>query len=268
MLDKERWIYDPARCLRKTCKYPMLADTQLGGYFIKGHKPITLDDDEEKADDSDVVPPIQATRRSRKFSNKAKVIAPSEEKDGDDSSVTSVVAGPEPKRRCTSANLPPIPPPKQPPTPRNQLPLPSRSALRRSSASTTTSSSSSQSSTPQSATPSYDDDMIGNIIEKHMNVFVGVMLRNQKDIIDESQRHMEGTMKDALKKHQAEIASLKASIGLAQRSTANNRDQRATPMSSPSLSSGVSPNSKDVSTRLNQSKYVIKVMKLYVCIIL
>jgi hypothetical protein len=109
--------------------------------------------------------------------------------------------------------------------------------------------------------------MIGNLIEKHMNVFVGVMLRNQKDIIDESQRHMEGTMKDALKKHQAEIASLKASIGLAQRSTANNRDQRATPMSSPSLSSGVSPNSKDVSARVNQSKYVVKVMKLYVYII-
>lgn len=87
-----------------------------------------------------------------------------------------------------------------------------------------------------------------------MKVFVGVILRDQKD-----------TMKDPLKKNQADIASLKASIGTAQQifSTENHR---AALMLSPSVSSGAIPtlSSHNVPTHLNQSKYVANLMKLYI----
>jgi hypothetical protein len=222
MLDKERWIYDPARCLRKTCKYPMLEDSQLGGYYIKGHKPIVFGEDEEKGDDSEVLPQIQLSRRSRKIVKKGKYDMQEEEKDDEDS-VASVVAVPTPKRKRTAPDAPiaPIAPPNVrsmvPPTPRVTTPLLNRTNNRRapgssSSASSAHLSSSLTSSPSVSAMPTPSDDAIGELIEKHMKVFVGVMLRNQRDIVQESQRQLEETVKQAMTKHQAEIAAMKASL--------------------------------------------------------
>jgi len=95
MLDKERWIYDPARCLRKTCKFPMLADSQLGNYFLKGHKPFIVDDDEEKEDDLYVRPKVKISRKLRNEINRD---VADEEKDDEDSEA-SVIPISKPKRK-------------------------------------------------------------------------------------------------------------------------------------------------------------------------
>jgi len=237
MLDKERWIYNPARCLRKTYKYPMLEDSQLGGYYIKGYKPIVFDEDEEKGDDSEVLPQIQLSRRTRKIAKKGKHDMQEEEKDDEDS-VASVVAVPTPKRKRTAPDAPTAPPNVRsmvPPTPRITTPLLNRTNIRSapgssSSASSAHLSSSLTSSPSVSAMPTPSDDAIGELIEKHMKVFVGVMLRNQRDIVQESQRQLEETVKQAMTKHQAEIAAMKASLMAAPKRS----DRRDIPSSMPS----------------------------------
>ena len=218
MLDKERWIYDPARCLRKTCKFPMLADSQLGNYFLKGHKPFVANDDEEKDDDDLYVrPKVKISRKSRNEINRD---VADEEKDEEDSEA-SVRHISKPKRKRSEApqtvriDVPP-------PMPRSAAPQLNRSNVRRaagsssssvgSSNSTIDSSSVHSSSTCGSSKASLSDEMIGELVEKHMKAFVGVMMRSQKDLVLESQRHLEDTVKNAMTKQQADIAAMKALI--------------------------------------------------------
>ena len=215
MLDKERWIYDPARCLRKTCKFPMLADSQLGNYFLKGHKPFIVDDDEEKEEDLYVRPKVKISRKLRNEINRD---VADEEKDDEDSEA-SVIPMSKPKRKRSEQTVRidvPLPPP---PTPRSATPLLSRSNVRRAAGSSVSSSNSSMdSSSVHSSSPSIssraslNDEMIGELVEKHMKAFVGVMMRSQKDLVLESQRHLEDTVKNAMTKQQADIAAMKALI--------------------------------------------------------